>query len=232
MLIFAVQSGLKHGSKLVQIGPKLVPEFAQIGPRLAPSWSQIGPTFVPKLVHNCAETWLPPARARSARSERPQTDSPDSKTLSCMLPGFPDSQTLPFMLPGSPDSQTLSCMLLPSTGSQTLTFMLLSSTGSQTLSFMLLSSANPIALPVHATTGFSSEVSEANKRMKIGHFWGFPLSLVQLFCSKPSRLSAKMAHGSYVAWSCAAPLWQTIAKNHLVFAFLDGSLSTAVPTWL
>ena len=33
--------------------------------------------------------------------------------------------------------------------------MLLSSSGSQTLSFMLPSSANSIALPVHATTGFS-----------------------------------------------------------------------------
>ena len=127
MIIFAVQSGLKHGPKLVQIGPKLVPELAQIGPRLAPSWSQFGPNFVSKLVHNCAETWLPPVRARSARSERPQTDSPDSKTLSCMLPGFPDSQTLSFMPLGSE--------------------------GSQTLSFMLLSSAHSIALPVHATTG-------------------------------------------------------------------------------
>ena len=130
MLIFAVQSCPKLVQIWSQIGPKLVPNWSQIGPRLVPDWSQFGPKsvsnwfhvgpnlnqnwsrtvpqFVPKLVQNCATVWSPPvrARARSARSRRTFTDSPESQTLSCLSPGSPDSHTLSCLLPGSPDSHT------------------------------------------------------------------------------------------------------------------------------
>ena len=68
-----------------QVGPKLVPEWCQIGPKLVPNGPRLVRRLfqiVPNLVHNCAERWSPPVRARSARSERTFTDSPDSQTLS------------------------------------------------------------------------------------------------------------------------------------------------------